>query len=186
MIHINMFEYNASSCYSNKGAFTLTLSEHPCPSQYPSPWPSFVYTTSEARIRGYPRPWPFLVACSSDHVHGRLWACALHNLEWTPTSVSEEIATCSDELGHGRPRQKSRTRTRISVNTKHQFTCFDCVRARTRILGPRSRMQCKCAFRRANNSVDYIACLEFMFRLFLIKCIHGYVSEAPKRFKWNI
>ena len=46
----------------------------------------------------------------------------------------------SDELGHGRPRQKSWTRTRISVNTKHQFTCFDCVPARTRMLGPRSQM----------------------------------------------
>ena len=42
-----------------KGAFTLTLSEHLCPSQCPSPWLSFVYTPSETRIRGYPRPWPF-------------------------------------------------------------------------------------------------------------------------------
>ena len=81
-----------------------------------------------------------LVACSSDHVHRRLWACALHNLGRTRTSAPEEIATCNDELGHGRPRQTSRTRTRISVNTKHQFTWFDCFRARTRMLRPRSRM----------------------------------------------
>ena len=39
-----------------KGAFTLTLAEHPCPSLRPSSWPSCVYTTSEARIRGHPRP----------------------------------------------------------------------------------------------------------------------------------
>ena len=123
-----------------KGAFTLTLSEYPCPSQCPRPWQNCVYTTSEARIRGHPRQWPFLVACSSDHVNRLLWACALHNLGRTRTSESEEIDTCSNELGHGHPRQKSRTRTRISVNTKHQFSCFDCVRARTRMLGPRSRM----------------------------------------------
>ena len=92
-------------------------------------------------IRGSdPRQWPFLVACGSDHVNRQLWACASHNLGRTRKSESEEIATCSDELGHGRTRQKSQTRTRISVNTKHQFTCFDCVRARTRMLGPRSRM----------------------------------------------
>ena len=81
-----------------------------------------------------------LEACSSDHAHGHLWACALHDLGRPRTSASEDFTTCSDELGLGRPRQKSRTRTRISVNTKHQFTCFDCVRARTRMLGPRSRM----------------------------------------------
>ena len=52
------------------------------------------------------------------------WACTLHNLGWTWTSVSEKIATCSDELGHGRPRKKYRTQTRVSVNTKHQFTSF--------------------------------------------------------------
>ena len=42
-----------------EGAFTLALSEHLCLSQCPSPWPSFVYTTSKAGILGYPRPWPF-------------------------------------------------------------------------------------------------------------------------------
>ena len=69
-------------------------------------------------------------------------------------------------------------------------------------------LQAVIQIRQANNSVDYIACLEFMFRLFLkknrgvtgihtsivrydyvhntIKNIHGYVSEAPKRLKWNI
>ena len=78
---------------NNKGAFTLTLSEYPCPSQCPSPWQNCVYTTSEARIRGHPRPWPFLVACSSDHVNRRLWACALHNLGRPRKSVSVEIAT---------------------------------------------------------------------------------------------
>ena len=69
-------------------------------------------------------------------------------------------------------------------------------------------LQAVIQIRRANNSVDYIACLEFMFRLFLkkknrgvtgihtsivrynwvhntIKYIYGYVSEAPKRLKWN-
>ena len=45
---------------------------------------------------------------------------------------------CSDELGHGRPRQKFQTQTRISANTTHQFTCFDCVQAGTPMLGLRS------------------------------------------------
>ena len=88
-----------------------------------------------------------LVACSSDHVNRRLWACALHNLRRTRTSTSKEIATCNDEFGHGRPRQKSRTWTLISVNTKHQFTYFDCIRARARMLGLRFRMSCKCDLR---------------------------------------
>ena len=117
---------------------SCTVSEYPCPSQCPRPWQNCVYTTSDARIRGQPRQWPFLVA--SHHKKRRLWACTLHNLGRTRTSISEEIATCSDELGHGRPRQKSRTRTRTSVNAKQQFTCFDYVRARTRMLRPRSRM----------------------------------------------
>ena len=79
-----------------------------------------------------------LVACSSDYVNRRLWASM--RIARTRTSASEEIATGSDELGHGRPRQKSRTQAQTSVNTKHQFTCFDCVRARTRMFGLRSRM----------------------------------------------
>ena len=70
------------------------------------------------------------------HMNRQLWACALHNLGRTWTSTSKEIATCSDELGHGRMRQKFLTRTWISVNMKHQFTCFDCVWAQTRMLGP--------------------------------------------------
>ena len=37
-----------------------------------------------------------LVACSSGHVNRRHWACAVHNLRWTRTSSSEEIATCND------------------------------------------------------------------------------------------
>ena len=81
-----------------------------------------------------------LVACSNDHVHRRLWARAMHNLGRTRTFAYEEIVTCNGELGHGRPRQPSRTRTRISVNMKHQFIWFDCVRARTGMLRPRSRM----------------------------------------------
>ena len=117
---------------------SCTVSEYPCPSQCPRPWQNCVYTTSEAPIRGQPRQWPFLVA--SHHKKRRLWACTLHNLGQTRTSVSEEIATCSDELGHRRPRQKSQPRTRTSVNAKQQFTCFDYVRARTRMLRPRSRM----------------------------------------------
>ena len=56
------------------------------------------------------------------------------------TSESEEIATCSDGLRHSRLCLSTRTQTRTSVNTKHQFSCFDCVRAWTRILGPGSRM----------------------------------------------
>ena len=84
------------------------------------------------------------IACSSDHVHRQLWACALHNLGRTLTSTSEAIATCGDELGHGCLRQKYSTQTSISVNRKHQFSCFDCVRARTRMLRPKSRMLCKC------------------------------------------
>ena len=59
---------------------------------------------------------------TSDRVNRQLWACALHNLGQTQTSASKEIATRSNELRHGRPRQKSRTQTRISVNTKHWFT----------------------------------------------------------------
>ena len=65
-----------------------------------------------------------LVTCSSDYVNRQLWACALHNLGRTWTSVPEKIATCSDKLGHRCPRQKSRTQTQISVNTKHKFTGF--------------------------------------------------------------
>ena len=122
------------------GTFTLRQSEHPCPSPCPSPWQNCVYL-----IQGHLRPWLFLVACSSNHVNRRLWACAFHNLGQTPTSVSEEIASCSDKLGHWFPRQKSRTWTRISVNMKHQFNCFDCAWARTWILWPRSQMLCKCA-----------------------------------------
>ena len=91
--------------YNYKGAFTLTLSEHPCPSLCPSPWRSFCLHY----IRGSdPRSSEaILVACSSDHRNRRLWACALQNLRQTRTSASEEIATCSDELRHGHPRQKS-------------------------------------------------------------------------------
>ena len=81
-----------------------------------------------------------LVACSGDHVNRQLWACTLHNLRQTRTSTCEEIATFSDELGHGWLRQKSLTWTQISVpNTKHQFTCFYCVRAQTRMLGASDR-----------------------------------------------
>ena len=36
-----------------------------------------------------------LVACSSDHVDRRLWACAFHNLARTWMSASEEITTRS-------------------------------------------------------------------------------------------
>ena len=85
-----------------------------------------------------PEAMAILVACSNDHVNRRLSACALYNLGRTRTS--EEIATCSDELGHGSQRQKTRTRTQISVNMKHHFSCFDCVQARTWIVGPRSGM----------------------------------------------
>ena len=89
---------------------------------------------------GHPRQWQFLVACSSDHVNQWLSTWALHNLGRTRTSVSKEIATRSNELGHRCLRQKSWTRTQINVNTKHQFTCFHCVRAQARMLRPRSRM----------------------------------------------
>ena len=123
---------------ATKGAFTPTLSEH----LYPClrPWQNCVYTTSEARIRGHPRSWPFCTKFGTNHMNRWLWACTFHNLGRTRMSASKEITTCSDELGHGCPRQKSRIWTRISVNKKHQFTCFDCVRARTQMLGPISRM----------------------------------------------
>ena len=104
------------------------------------PWQNCVYTTSKAWIRGHPSPWPFWAKFGSNHVNSRLWVRTFHNLGGTRTSASEEMATCSDELGHRRPRQKSQTQNWISVNTKHQLTCFDCVRAWTRILGPRSRL----------------------------------------------
>ena len=81
-----------------------------------------------------------LVTCSSDRIKRRFWACVLHNLGRNQMSASKKIATRSDELRHGCPRQKSQTHTRISVNTKHWFTCFDCIWARTRLLGLRSRM----------------------------------------------
>ena len=81
-----------------------------------------------------------LVTCSSDRIKRRFWACVLHNLGRTQMSASKKIATRSDELRHGCPRQKSQTHTRISVNTKHWFTCFDCIWAWTRLLGLRSRM----------------------------------------------
>ena len=57
-----------------------------------------------------------LVACSRDQVYRCLWACALHNLGQTRMAASEEMATCSDKVGHGLPRQKSCTRTWISIN----------------------------------------------------------------------
>ena len=118
-----------------KGAFTLIVSESV--SELLTEFCLHYIRGSDPRLS---EAMAILIACSSNHVHRRLSACALHNLRRTGTSASEEIATCSDELGHGSPRQKSRTRTRISVNTKHQFTCFDCVRARTRMLGPRFRL----------------------------------------------
>ena len=43
----------------SKGTFTLTLSEHPCPSPCSSPWQNSVYTTSEAWIWGHPSSRPF-------------------------------------------------------------------------------------------------------------------------------
>ena len=76
----------------------------------------------------------------SNHVDMQLWARTLHNLGRTQMSASKEIATCSYQLGHGHLRLKSRTRTQISVNTKHHFSCFDCIRARTQRLGGRSWM----------------------------------------------
>ena len=57
-----------------KGAFTLTLSEHPCQSPYARPWQNCVYTTSENRIRSHPSPRPFWTKFGSDHVNWRLWA----------------------------------------------------------------------------------------------------------------
>ena len=91
------------------GTFTLTLSEYLCPSQRPRPWQNCVYTTSEARIRGHSRQWPFLVlmvACSSDHVNRRLWACALHELRRPCPRKLLHVATSSNtdvrgkSLGH--------------------------------------------------------------------------------------
>ena len=79
-------------------------------------------------IRGYGHFWPNLVATT--------WT--LQQAALSMHVSSEEIATCNDKLGHGRLRQKSQTW--ISVNTKHQFTCFDCVPAWPQMLGPRSRM----------------------------------------------
>ena len=79
-------------------------------------------------------------------------------------STSEEFATCSEELGLGSPRHKSRTQTRISVNTKHQFTCFDCVRAPTRMLGQRSRMKCKCTLTLSRRSVEYSMGIERQYQ----------------------
>ena len=51
------------------------------------------------------------------------------NLGRTWASVSEEITTCSYELGHGHLRLKSWTQTLIRVDTKHKISCFDCVLA---------------------------------------------------------
>ena len=51
------------------------------------------------------------------------------NLGRTWASVSEEITTCSDELGHWHLRLKSWTQTLIRVDTKHKISCFDCVLA---------------------------------------------------------
>ena len=73
----------------SKGAFTLALSEHPSPSPCPRHWPSCVYTTSEARIRGHPRPWPF-------------WKPAVAT---TRKGIFEHAhCTTSDDLGRPRPR----------------------------------------------------------------------------------
>ena len=54
----------------------------------------------------------------SDHVNMQLWACTFaRNLGLTQTCASQNITKCSDELGLGRPRLRSRKQFGVNINS---------------------------------------------------------------------